>query len=179
MLKKEKSLRKHVSILKIRHSTFFTRFYKIWNGTFWCFLLLDIPSIQILANRPKYVVEGTAVRLTCQWTNLSHIRLISKMELVKDGISFYKWWRLWLASYAFTASLNQAGRYQCKGTIGAASQYSSPFFLVVGSKYGYSIFNDFSIVGSCYRFYFTSKIKITKKILKCLGQYISNKNQLK
>ena len=121
-------------------------------------------------------MKGTVVRFTCQWTNLSHIRLISKMELVKDGISFYQWWRLWLASYAFTASLNQAGRYRCKGTIGAASQYSSPFFLVVGSKYGYSIFHDFrglchkvsyhSIAGSCYRFYFTSKIKITNKNFK-------------
>ena len=95
------------------------------------------------ANVPKYIVEGTAVRFTCRWMNLSYIGLISKMQLVKDGSSFYQWPQLKLVGYTFTtlfpATVSHTGRYQCKGTIGAASRYSSPFSLVVGSKYSYSM----------------------------------------
>ena len=98
----------------------------------------------MLTNIPKYIVHGTAVQFTCQWRNLSYIDLISNMQLIKDGISFHQWSEPKLVGHTFTmlfhARVSHTGRYQCKGTIGAASRYSSPFFLVVGSKYSYYIF---------------------------------------
>ena len=108
------------------------------------YLSSDIPSIQMLTNVRKYIVNETAVKFTCQWMNLSYIDLISKMQLVKDGISFHQWPEHKLVGHTFTtlfpARVSHTGRYQCKGTIGAASRYSSPFDLVVGSKYSYYIF---------------------------------------
>ena len=80
---------------------------------------------------------------TCYVTTHIHFPSTTmKMELLKDGIPFYKWtagvsWHF--KSEYHTSSLiarqNYTGKYECKGTVGASSRYSAPFNLSVGSKF--------------------------------------------
>ena len=87
-----------------------------------------------MAYSPKYTLVGSAIQFKCYEVR----KAIQKLELVKDGIPSY----LWLVRRSFgryttgwyNARQNDTGKYQCKGTIGAASRYSSPFYLVIGSK---------------------------------------------
>lgn len=114
----------------------------LYNKWFQLVLLLyiDIPPVEIWTNARKYIVEGTEIRFRCHGIDQFYIRHIQKMELVKDEISFYEWRRLWNNSITptYNARQNYTGRYQCKATIGAASRYSPPLYLIVGSKYSIS-----------------------------------------
>ncbi|XP_028394789.1 hemicentin-1-like [Dendronephthya gigantea] len=99
----------------------------------------DIPIVEISTYSPKYILVGTIVYLTCQGvTPIQSIHDIQMMELVKDGISFYKWPLMSRVRYTilFTARQNDTGKYQCKATIGAASRFSTPFSLIIGIPSG-------------------------------------------
>jgi hypothetical protein len=59
------------------------------------------------------------------------------MELVKDGNPLYQWTGRHSGIYTtqrIRASEKDTGKYQCKGSIGAASRHSPSFYLIVGSK---------------------------------------------
>ena len=65
---------------------------------------------------------------------------VPKMELLKDGNPFYQWtarhsWHYYYSTPSYSAKQNHTGEYKCKGTIGAASRYSSPSYLTVGGKF--------------------------------------------
>ena len=76
------------------------------------------------------------MQFTCHredWISIQHIQIV---ELVKDGISLFKWqWRgPNISTPVINARRNYTGRYQCRATIGAASRFSASFVLTVGSK---------------------------------------------
>ncbi len=87
-----------------------------------------------MAYSPKYTLVGSTIQFKCYGVRKD----IQKLELVKDGIPSYLWLvRPLFGRYTtgwYNARQNDTGKYQCKGTIGAASRYSSPFYLVIGSK---------------------------------------------
>ena len=98
---------------------------------------IDLPLIKISTNASKYTLSGTELQFTCA-TALQSFRDLEGMELVKDGIPFYQpivRYSRYYSTARFGARKNDTGKYQCKGIIGTASRYSSPFFLIVGSKY--------------------------------------------
>ncbi len=89
-----------------------------------------------MAYSPKYTLVGSAIQFKCYGARND----IQKLELVKDGIPLYLWLvrGLFFERYTtgwYNARQNDTGKYQCKGTIGAASRYSSSVYLVIGSKY--------------------------------------------
>ena len=85
----------------------------------------------------NYIAEGTRTSFRCYTKNVFDHKL--KLELVKDKISFYNWGWLSFWNYRYTpmyrVSQDYTGSYRCKGTVGAATRYSSPIDLKVGSKY--------------------------------------------
>ena len=88
-------------------------------------------------NTSSYIEVGTQIRFRCyRKKGFNHML---KLELVKDKISFYNWGWLSFWDYRYTpmyhVSQNYTGSYRCKGTVGAATRYSSPIDLSVGSKY--------------------------------------------
>ncbi|CAB4035380.1 neural cell adhesion molecule L1 isoform X1, partial [Paramuricea clavata] len=99
----------------------------------------DFPPVDISTNTRKYIVVGTEIRFRCHGIDQFYIRHIQrKMELVKGEITLYEWRRLWNNSITPTyhARQNYTGRYRCKATIGAASRYSPPLYLIVGIPSG-------------------------------------------
>ena len=112
---------------------FSSKFLKSQNYIF----LLDIHPIVISTNATKYTMEGAQIQFTCHTAQQS-FHHIERMELVKDGIPFYRPIARYSTLYStprFGAQKKDTGKYQCKGTIGAASRYSSPFYLIVGGRF--------------------------------------------
>ena len=83
-----------------------------------------------------YTLEGTEIQFTCG-TALHPFHHVEGMEFVKDGIPSYQpivhHSRLY-STARFVAKQKDTGKYQCKGIFGAASRYSLPFYLIIGSK---------------------------------------------
>ncbi|CAB4018374.1 hemicentin-1, partial [Paramuricea clavata] len=113
----------------------FNQIGKVWDGV--NVTVKDIPSIGISSSASKYTLEGKTIRFICQGEDRSFLP-IQKIELVKDGVPFYQrlvkvqssFW--YYTTQWYSARQNDAGKYQCKVTIGAASRYSSPFYLIIG-----------------------------------------------
>ena len=115
----------------------------IWpncNQNEYCIFIIDIPSLQLSTNAPKYVVEGTVINFTCQAEDYLVIPLIQTTQLIKDGNFVYQWQqksvskRFLTTTLTHNANVSDSGKYQCKGIVGAASKFSSPFHLIVGRK---------------------------------------------
>ncbi|XP_028394142.1 uncharacterized protein LOC114518358 [Dendronephthya gigantea] len=86
----------------------------------------DIPLVKISTNLPKYILVDKYILFACHSENWNFTHRLWKIELVKDGIPI-------ITKLPFPARESDTGKYQCKATIGAASRFSTPFFLIVGT----------------------------------------------